>query len=62
MNLAELVPAESSLRFPSEAKGHPPSIEWITLHLVSLVGSLSVVSDIWQEPPPWVAPPMNERV
>ena len=42
--------------------GQPPSIEWMTIHLELFVAGLSVVREIWQEPPPWTAVPLNERV
>jgi len=42
--------------------GQPPSMEWMTIHLEFLVAGLSVVREIWQEPPPWTAVPLKERV
>lgn len=37
-------------------------IEWITCHLLFLVAGLSVVREIWQDPPPWTALPMKLKV
>lgn len=56
------MPEGSSLRFPAPSAGHPPTIEWMTSHLEALVGFLSLLIDTWQEPPPWVAPPLNASV
>ena len=38
--------AECSSRFPGSLVGQPPSMEWMTKNLESLVGRLSVVSEI----------------
>ena len=32
----------------------------MTIHLELFVAGVSVVREIWQEPPPWTADPMNE--
>jgi hypothetical protein len=32
--------------------GHPPSIEWMTFHVLLAVGALSYEMDTWHEPPP----------
>lgn len=41
--------------------GQPPSMEWITLNVLSLVGFWSYVIETWHEPPPWVALPVKAR-
>ena len=40
---------------PEPVVGQPPSIEWMTFHFESLVGFESLETEIWQDPPPWVA-------
>lgn len=40
--------------------GQPPSIEWMTIQLELLVAGISVVREIWHEPPPCTADPMNQ--
>ena len=40
--------------------GQPPSIEWMTIHLELFVAGVSVVREIWQEPPPWTDSPRKE--
>ena len=40
--------------------GHPPSIEWMTIHVELLVAGLSVVREIWHDPPPWTDSPKKE--
>ena len=63
MYLLALEPEGSSARLPSVVLlGQPPIMEWMTIHLEVLVGALSVVSATWQEPPPWTALPVKERV
>ena len=42
---------------PFAPPGQPPSMLLMTTHFVSFVGSLSVVKEIWQLPPPCVAEP-----
>jgi hypothetical protein len=39
--------------------GHPPSIDLMTLNTEFSVGAVSMVTDSWQEPPPWTAVPLN---
>ena len=39
--------------------GHPPSIDLMTLKTEFAVGSVSMVTDSWQDPPPWTAVPLN---
>ena len=50
-------PKGSVPTFPGLVEGQPPSMDLMTLKTESLVGGVSVVSEIWQEPPPWVACP-----
>lgn len=40
--------------------GHPPSIEWMTIHLELFVAGVSVVRDTWQDPPPCTDSPKKE--
>ena len=40
--------------------GQPPSIEWMTIQLEFFVAGVSVVREIWHEPPPCTADPMNQ--
>ena len=40
---------------PEAVVGQPPSMEWMTFHFESLVGFSSLVTEIWQDPPEWVA-------
>ena len=40
--------------------GQPPSIEWITIHVELFVAGVSVVREIWHEPPPWTDSPEKE--
>lgn len=56
------LPLGSPPILPSALAGQPPMIEWMTIHLDSLVGCLSLVRETWHEPPPCVALPMNESV
>ena len=56
------LPLGSSPRLPSVFAGQPPSMLWMTCHLDDAVGARSVVRLIWQEPPPWTALPVKERV
>ena len=62
--LLALVPSGLGGRLPPLVVllGQPPTMEWTTKKCESLVGVLSVVRDTWQEPPPWTAEPLNERV
>jgi hypothetical protein len=39
--------------------GQPPSMDLMTLKTEFSVGSVSIVTDSWQEPPPWTAVPLN---
>ena len=62
--LLALVPSGFAGRLPSLVVllGQPPMMEWMTKKLESLVGALSVVRETWQEPPPWTAEPLKDRV
>lgn len=40
--------------------GHPPSIEWMTIHVELFVAGLSVVRETWHEPPPCTDSPKKE--
>ena len=40
--------------------GQPLMIEWMTIHFESFVAGVSLVKEIWQEPPPWTAEPLND--
>lgn len=56
-----LDPSGFSGRLPATPlAGQPPSIEWMTIHLESLVAGLSLVRAIWHEPPPCTAEPVKE--
>lgn len=37
-------------------------MEWMTIHFECFVAGLSVVREIWQEPPPWTAVPLKDRI
>lgn len=54
--------AESSApRLPATPfAGHPPIMEWMTIHLELFVAGLSVVSETWHDPPPWTDSPRKE--
>ena len=40
--------------------GQPPSIEWITIHVELFVAGVSLVREIWHDPPPWTDSPKKE--
>ena len=40
--------------------GQPPSIEWMTIHVELFVAGVSVVREIWHEPPPCTDSPKKE--
>jgi len=46
----------------SVTPGQPPSMDMMTLNLEFAVGVLSVVTESWQLPPPWIAEPLKDRV
>ena len=41
-----------SAKLPLEVVMQPPSTEWMTFHLEDAVGFSSLVTEIWQDPPP----------
>lgn len=61
-NVSAPFPLGFSGKFPEALDGQLPSIEWMTIHFDALFGFLSVVREIWHEPPPWTALPVNESV
>ncbi len=51
----------SAPRFPGVfLAGQPPSIEWMTIHFELFVAGVSVVREIWHDPPPWTDSPKKE--
>lgn len=61
--LLALLPLGSGVRLPAVALlGQPPTMEWMTKNLELLVGALSEEREIWHDPPPWTAEPLNARV
>jgi hypothetical protein len=57
--LGSTASAESPLFPATPWIGQPPMMEWMTLKVLDFVGALSYVIEIWQDPPPWVALPVN---
>jgi len=55
-------PKGSVPTLPGLVEGQPPSMVLMTLKTESLVGGVSVVSETWHDPPPWVAWPWKLMV